>query len=120
EANTSITNLQSDVFRFRASISGTVSISSGTNSLPQGLAGITVQLLDSNNNILATTVTNFAGRYQFTQLNGVSTVTYTVHVVLPSNMRASSTSRFVQISRGDVDLSGVDFLVQQTRKWGTL
>ncbi len=120
EANTNITNLQSDVFLFTASISGTVSLSSGTNSFPQGLAGISVQLLDSGGNVLATTVTNFAGRYQFTQQNGVSTGTYTVRLVLPSNLQASTTSRTVQISRGDVDLSGLNFLVQQTRKWGSL
>jgi peroxidase len=118
EANTPITNLQSDVFRFRASISGTVSTFSGANSFPQGLAGITVQLLDSNNNIIATTVTNFAGRYQFTQQVGVSTGTYTVRLVLASNVQASITSRTVQISRGDVHMSGVNFLGQQARKWG--
>ncbi len=51
EANTGITNLQSDVFIFKASISGTVSLSPGGShqgSTQQGMAGITVQLEDTN------------------------------------------------------------------------
>src|SRR5262249_25449522 len=44
ETNTGITNLQSDVFRFQASINGTVRNNSGVGV---GVAGITVQLLDT-------------------------------------------------------------------------
>jgi hypothetical protein len=52
EANTNITNLQADVFKFTASISGTVSLQDG-HSFGQGLTGITVQLQDTSGDVLA-------------------------------------------------------------------
>jgi hypothetical protein len=117
EANTPITNLQSDVFLFRAAISGNVQSSSGFHSFSVGVPGVTVQLQDSDGNILATTVTNSAGHYQFNQQSGLSgTGTYTVRLVLPAGTEASITSRSVQISRGDTNLSGVDFNVLLGRK----
>ncbi len=62
EANTDITNLQSDVFVFKSSISGTVSTNSNTfghrGSVPAGLSGVTVQLQDADGNVLATAVTD--------------------------------------------------------------
>jgi hypothetical protein len=64
-ANTGVTNLQSDVFIFQASISGAVRDGSG-----QGVAGITVQLLDTNGDVLATIVTDSQGRYTFNQQSG--------------------------------------------------
>jgi hypothetical protein len=42
-----------------------------------GISGVTVQLLDSTNTVIATTVTDATGRYTFTEPTG----TYTVHVV---------------------------------------
>ena len=65
EANTGITNLQSDVFIFKASISGTVSLAPGGShhgSVQQGMAGITVQLEDTRGDVLATTTTNNQGQ----------------------------------------------------------
>jgi hypothetical protein len=73
EANTGITNLQADVFKFTASISGTVTSASGASasgrgahaSSQRGLPGVTVQLRDPGGDILATTVTDGSGRYSF-------------------------------------------------------
>src|SRR5262249_27983095 len=65
EANTGITNLQFDVFKFTASIGGTVSLAQSRNSQPQGVAGVTVQLQDTSGDVLATTVTNRYGNYTF-------------------------------------------------------
>ena len=45
------------------------------------LAGVTVQLLDSSNNVVATTLTDQNGQYQFT---GLRPGTYTVHEVQPA------------------------------------
>ena len=73
EANTGITNLPSDVFTFKASISGTVSLARrrvARRSMQQGMAGITVQLEDTSGDVLATTTTNSRGRYTFNQLSG--------------------------------------------------
>ena len=52
EGNTDITNLQSDVMLFTASVSGTVFSYANRNG---GLPGITVELKDSDGDIVATT-----------------------------------------------------------------
>jgi hypothetical protein len=130
EANTSITNLQSDVFLFKASIRGTVvsvrgaggrgaeSFSQrGTRAFPQGLAGDTVELEDASGNVLATTVTDRTGHYKFDQLTGLSaTGNYTVRVVVPSGFRQTSANPSTTlVSRGDMKVSRVDFTVTPAR-----
>ena len=71
EANTGITNLPSDVFIFKASISGTVSLAPRVARRScNGVAGITVQLEDTSGDILATTTTNSRGQYTFNQHSG--------------------------------------------------
>jgi hypothetical protein len=115
QANTNITNLQGDVFLFKASISGTVlSASAGTGhrtSAPSGVPGVTVQLQDADGNMLATTATDGKGRYSFDQLNGVSgTGEYTVRLVVPSGLvQASANPSTILISRGGLNVTGVDF-----------
>jgi hypothetical protein len=118
EANTNVTNLQGDVFVFRASISGTVA-SGGAGagrhgSAGTGLAGVTVQLQDGDGNVLATTVTDRQGHYRFNQLSGVSgTGSYTVRVLPPAGFTQVSTDPGpVLISRGDIDVTGVDFRLE--------
>ena len=131
KANTGVTNLQSDVFVFQASIGGTVASghvgsSRGTSSLHgkgaraaarHGLPGITVALEDTSGTVLATAVTDGAGRYSFDQLTGLSgTGIYTVRLVLPTGYTQTSTNpaRFL-ISRGDINRSGVDFVLARAR-----
>jgi peroxidase len=115
QRNTGLTNLQSNVFYFKASISGTVlSTTSGnrhTMGAQQGLAGVTVQLLDDGGAALATTVTDSQGRYRFDNFNGIEgTGTYTVRLVVPSGfVQTSADPADISISRGDIDVSGVDF-----------
>ena len=73
KANTGITNLPSNVFTFKASISGMVSLAPGGSddgSVHQGTAGVTVQLEDTSGDVLATTATNSRGRYTFNQQSG--------------------------------------------------
>jgi hypothetical protein len=120
EANTNVTNLQSDIFLFKASISGTVSAASGNHghygASKSGVSGITVQLLDDSGNVLATTVTDNRGHFSFNQLNGVSgTGDYTVQLVLPSGVQQTSANPVaVQISRGGVNVTGVNFTVSSS------
>jgi hypothetical protein len=117
EANTNITNLQPDVFVFKASISGTVTGApggTGTRTSPlRGLPGITVELQNSDGEVVATTVTDSQGRYSFTQQNGVSaTGNYTVSLVLPAGASQSSANpSSILISRGDANISGVNFVL---------
>jgi peroxidase len=118
EANTNVTNLPSDVFLFKASISGTVTTGVGQsghghNSPARPVAGVTVELEDAIGAVVATTVTNRQGQYTFNQLSGPAanaenasgvsaTGTYTVVVVAPNSSRqAGPTSSSVLISRGD-------------------
>jgi hypothetical protein len=122
EANTGITNLQSDVFVFKASISGTVASESRGNGHQnpappaQGLPGVTVELEDASGDVLATTVTDGKGHYSFDQLHGLSaTGDYTVRLVVPSGFtQVSANPPTILISRGDINVSGVNFVVAPT------
>jgi hypothetical protein len=115
EANTGISNLQSNVFVFQASISGTVDLSRGgtghRGSLMQGLAGVTVQLEDTSGNVLATTVTDARGHYSFNQQSGVGgTGQYLVRLVVPpGHTQLSADPGPILISRGDVQADGISF-----------
>jgi peroxidase len=131
EANTDITNLQSDVLFFRASISGTVAGGSSFDRTGHGtsdpLPGFTLQLQDINGNVLATTVTDEEGGYRFDQLSGpssgptiapgVSAVgEYKIVLVLPPGARQTSPSPDpIMIGKGDTNVEGVDFTVSLSR-----
>jgi hypothetical protein len=120
ENNTNITNLQPDVFKFTASISGTVS---SPGRFGNGLAGITVQLQDDSGDVLATTVTNRNGNYTFTQQSGPSanpeigsgvsaTGDYQIVLVLPRNLhQVGQNPGPIHISRGGLNIKDVDFTV---------
>ena len=132
ESNTSVTNLQSDVFLFKASISGAVTTPTGSsggfgrNRQPSssGVAGITVQLLNGDGEVVATTTTDRLGRYSFNQLSvpaanaddgpGLSGAgTYSVALVLPTGgSLLSGPKGSMTISRGDVNLSNVNFSIK--------
>ncbi len=114
EANTGITNLQRDVFHFRASIGGVVvAADSSPRTPPRGLAGITVQLQDTDGNVLATTTTDLHGNYHFDQRSGLGgTGEYTIRLVLPSgDTQVSPNPSTILVSRGDLTINGVNFQV---------
>jgi hypothetical protein len=126
EANTGITNLQSDAFVFKASISGTVSVAMAGPAHPPGqpgLSGITVELEDTSGDVLATTTTNDQGQYTFNQLSGPAsnlenasgvsgTGLYDVVLVLPSTLQQiSKDPNSILISRGNTAVSAVNFTV---------
>jgi hypothetical protein len=136
EANTDITNLQSDVFLFKAAISGTVYLDPGSGGQRgPGVPGITVELTDGDGNVLATTVTDWNGHYSFNQLSGpssnaevapgVSAVgTYHVVLVLPTGLRQVTPGPgSLTLSRGGQSVTGEDFDIAFTwptpfRGWG--
>ncbi|HEV7999220.1 MAG TPA: peroxidase family protein [Planctomycetaceae bacterium] len=124
EANTDITNLQGNVFFFKSSISGTVSLNLfGGNRGGIGLPSLTVQLEDSSGNVVATTTTGHGGRYSFNQLsNGSSTVesqvglsavgTYQVVVALPSFLKeVGDGPGTITVTRGGQTFPDVNFEV---------
>jgi hypothetical protein len=116
-ANTGITNLQADVFKFTASISGNVQLRGGGSLLRasggRGISGITVQLKDSVGNVIATTVTGRSGKYSFNQQDGLGgTGIYTVSMVSGgASSQTALSSPSILISRGDLNVKGVDFLL---------
>ena len=122
EANTAVTNLQADVFKFTASISGSVTSGSqqGGRGGPasQGVAGVTVQLKDSAGDLLASTVTDRQGHYTFNQLTGVAgTGTYSVSIVAPAGFTQTSTNpSAIQISKGGLNVSDVNFTLTPAKK----
>jgi peroxidase len=130
EANTGVTNLQSDVFVFKASISGTVFLDldgDGGHMTPGelGLPGFTLQLQDTSGDVLATTMTDRNGNYTFTQQSGPSanpeiapgvsaTGDYVIVLVLPSQLQSvlyqtTTAPGAIHISRGGINVQGVDF-----------
>ncbi len=120
-ANTAVSNLQGDVFLFQASISGTVLRAGPRTAQAQGAPGVTVKLEDTSGDVLATTVTDGRGNYSFNQLSGPSanpeigsgvsaTGYYRVVVVLPYGQTLTSPGN-VLISRGGVNVSGVNFSI---------
>jgi hypothetical protein len=118
-ANTGITNLQADVFKFTASISGSV-FSHGTAQAPfpkrgAGVAGITVQLKDSNGDVVATTVTDRSGEYAFNQQNGLGgTGVYAVSLIVPgAHPQVPFGPSTIAISRGDINVKNVDFVISR-------
>jgi len=122
EANTGITNLQSNVFLFQASISGSVSLNFGRGVLRgMGVPGVTVQLEDTSGDVLATTTTDRQGHYSFNQLSGPAanvenasgisgTGLYNVVLSLPTWLRQTTASPdSILISRGGLNVTGVNF-----------
>jgi hypothetical protein len=109
EANTDITNLQTDIFFFRASIGGTVFLDLDNDGVRQkrgdfGLPGFTVNLNDDGGNVIATTTTDGQGRYSFTDQTGLpGTGQFTVSLVLPGGFRLTTQGPgTILISRGDI------------------
>ena len=117
ERNTGSTNLQANVFFFKASISGTVlsasSVSGHAGSCPTGLSGFTVLLEDDSGQVVAQTVTDSQGHYRFDNFNGIGgTGNYNVRLVVPSgDTQVSPDPDTIAISRGGIDVTGVDFVV---------
>lgn len=130
KANTDITNLQGNVIRFKASISGTVFNDSNGDGQQEsnepGISGVTLQLQDIAGDILATTTTDKNGNFRFNQLSGpaanpdiasgVSAVgDYNIVVVPPVGMRQTTANPgTINISRGGTDVTGVNFGFQPT------
>ena len=114
-ANTKITNLQSNVMIWAASISGTVT--SGAAGSPK----VTVNLEDTNSDILATTTTDAHGVYSFNQLSGPAADPalapgisesgyYKIVPVAPAGMELSpSDPPPILISRGDIHVNGANY-----------
>ncbi|HVX86235.1 MAG TPA: peroxidase family protein [Phycisphaerae bacterium] len=121
EGNTNITHLQPDVMLFRATIAGVVTMPSPGGA--HGVAGLLVQLKNEDGDVVATTRTNAAGVYTFTQQSkgaangedgsGVSaTGTYTVVVSAPNGQLLSSGT--LVVGAGDAHIFNLNFTLNFT------
>lgn len=106
--NTGVTNLQDNVFFFRASISGHVFADTNGDGIrnrgERGLRGRVVELLDADGVVLATAVTRRDGGYRFDHLD---LGTYQVREVLPPGAVATRQPDVIEITRG-MELRGMN------------
>jgi hypothetical protein len=117
--NTSITNLQTDVFFNQLEISGHVFADPDGNGI-QGdtepvLPGVAVDLLDDKGNVLSTTTTDATGEYDFSDQTGIaSTGNYSVTLDATANPHLTQTAAqvaanpHVLLSRGNLDITNQD------------
>jgi hypothetical protein len=98
-----VNNLQSNVFFFKAEISGTAYVDSNANGRQDfretRLSGATVELLDDEGVVIDSNVTGRDGRYRFTSFS--ETGDYQVRIIPPARFTAAVTTRDVLISRGN-------------------
>jgi len=121
--NTSITNLQNNVFFFQVRIVGTVFADLNGNGRQDrgefGLSGITVDLLDASGAVIASTVTTFGGRYSFPNVNQLGT--FTVRVDAPANLIATTPDPLqVTATRGQTLTANFGFQRAGWSPWSSL
>lgn len=110
--NTTVTSLQENVFFLKSVVEGQVYVDANGNGrqdrVEGGLPGLTVQLLDDEGEVAASTVTNSRGRYSFSTFR--ETGDYSVRIVMPSRLQATTAAtRAVLVTRGDQRIGGIDF-----------
>ncbi len=107
ESNTPLTNMQANAMVFVASALGAVQDSHGTR-----LSGVTVQIKDDTGAVVGTSVTDGAGHYFFDQQTGIDgTGNYTLSLVLNSSQHVTSGPGTILISRGDIHLINLNFVI---------
>jgi peroxidase len=113
QRNTTVNNLQSNVFFMQAEITGQVFADTNGDGRQDQLEGplpvITVELLNGAGKVIASSRTDGNGRYR---LNVTETGDFRVRVVLPPRKTTITTTRDVLVSRGDLTMPGVDFGLQ--------
>ncbi|MFT3788008.1 MAG: peroxidase family protein [Tepidisphaeraceae bacterium] len=113
-ANTGTTNIQADVFTFRAEVNGQVFDDRNTDGRPNpgegGLARATVSLINSVGETVLNTLTDAAGRYH---LQDIPLGQYTLKVAGPNGFVATRPAPALSLTRGIV-LNGVDVGLRNT------
>jgi peroxidase len=110
--NTTISNVQNNVFFMKAEVRGQAFFDrNGNGHRDSGeavLAGVSVQLINPDGEVVSTVMTDSSGRYWFNQFR--ETGDYQVNVVVPAGLQVTpSNPQNVLISRGDTTISGLDF-----------
>jgi peroxidase len=126
--NTSITNLQANVFFFTEEISGAVFNNPEGDGVRHtgdtGIPGVTVDLFKDGTSI-AQAVTDVNGEYDFTDLTGIpGTGHFAVVVELPTGYTQNATQAAhnpgdILLSRGGLDVTGQNFALLFTGSGAT-
>lgn len=112
QRNTNVGNLQDNVFFFRAEVRGQVFADANGNGeldrREQGVAGVTLELLNDDGDVVAATETDRSGRYRFNEFH--ETGDYQVRVADSSTLQLTSADTIdALISRGNERVRGVNF-----------
>ncbi|MCA9049617.1 MAG: peroxidase [Planctomycetaceae bacterium] len=118
ERNTELTSIQRNAFVFRAEISGAVSVDQNRNGRPdrreRPAAGAEVRLINTDDgSVVATAVTDRAGRFSFGVADGLRTGVYQITVTDAAGETLAA-SRDVAVTGGD-DFEHVRLSVPATR-----
>src|SRR5207248_1772224 len=103
--STAVTNLQANVFYFRATVSGTVFNDANHNGrqdrYESGLAHVPLQLIDADGTVVATTRTDARGNYQYGVADGLGAGRYRVRQVVPPGwVQTTAPPPVLAITRG--------------------
>lgn len=115
--NTGVTNLQQNVFFFKAAISGSIVADQNGNHRPdpqeRGVAGVSVDLINKDDGqVVATTMTDRQGRYFFGVKEGLRTGIYQVRVrQIEQQSGPPIVSRPIAVTRGDQMFRDVNLAV---------
>ncbi len=133
ERNTGVDSLQDNVFFFSPSISGTVLSQSAVVQSTRGtrndkgaprnggrandnvartvpVNGVTIELLDDEGNVVDTTVTDRSGNYKFDSFDHSGA--YQIRIAASNGLESVGLNTVeTLISDGDVNLSGINFMV---------
>ena len=118
--NSNLKNIQSNVFVFQATLSGTVFNDANRNGRQDRgdnpLPGITLELVSrSSGEVVATTRTNSQGRYLFDVQSGVRTDSYFVRAVSdPTGRAVTGQTRTVSVTRGDQSFQDLNLALTLT------
>ena len=112
QRNTTVSNLQDNVFFFRAEVQGQVfADANGNGDLDrgeEGVAGVTVELLNDEGVVIAATETGRSGRYRFNNFS--ETGDYQVRVASSSDLQSTNSDTLdALISRGNERKRGLNF-----------
>ncbi len=112
QRTTNVSNLQDDVFHFRAQVQGQVfSDADGngeSNRRASGVAGIAVELLNDAGVVIATTETDRSGRYRFNDFT--ETGNYKVRIANSASLPLTTTDTLeALVSRGNQRVGNLDF-----------
>jgi hypothetical protein len=114
KANSTITNLQNNVFVFNVTASGRLysdrNADGRQNFREGGLSGVTVNVLDESGAVLMTTTTNRNGDYRFA---GIQVGDYTLQPVVPTGWALTTAATVtMDVTRG-MQFSNLNFGLQR-------